>query len=270
MLQEMYQEEMIVTESEKYISSQYAQVDNEIAELLERFEDEDDRLAGMEDLIRQEQKEQERRDKIAANALLLDRDDVITDMSHAGSINPATIDPRYVKKEQLPRGGYTAATEPAAQAFSSSPVNSALTSEEIDREVEETTQKMMYTFAAFSLVMLIVGLSIGTLCIYCIFKKFRTEGGSQAANSKAGIPYRADSTDMTDSCGVRAIPAVEGRFQTQADNQVMDTQEEDLQAEEKDEVPHIDCTDEDEEDIGKILEKRGLNFVAPRDRRSTY
>ena len=49
----MYQEEMIVTESEKYISTQYAQVDNEIAELLERFEDEDDRLAGMEDLIRQ-------------------------------------------------------------------------------------------------------------------------------------------------------------------------------------------------------------------------
>ena len=125
----------------------------------------------MENLIKQE-----RRDKIAANALLLDQEDVITDMSHAGSINPATIDPRYVKKEQLSRGGAVVATQPSAQTFSSSPDSSALVTEEIDREVEEKTEKMIYTLAAFSLVMLIVGLSVGALCIYCILKKFRAEG----------------------------------------------------------------------------------------------
>ena len=47
----------------------------------------------------------------------------------------------------------------------------------------------------------------------------------------------------------------------------MDTHDE---QEQRDVVRNIDCTDDDDEDLGKIIEKRGLNFKAPRDRRSTY
>ena len=41
-------------ESEKYISNQYSTLDFEIEELLGRMDDEDDRLASMEDLIKRE------------------------------------------------------------------------------------------------------------------------------------------------------------------------------------------------------------------------
>ena len=49
----------------------------------------------------------------------------------------------------------------------------------------------------------------------------------------------------------------------------MDTKDDD-EEEQRDQVRHIDCTDDDDEDLGKIMSNRGLNFMAPRDRRMTY
>ena len=54
LLDEMTRQESIVEESEKYISNQYSTLDFEIEELLGRMDDEDDRLTGMENLIKRE------------------------------------------------------------------------------------------------------------------------------------------------------------------------------------------------------------------------
>ena len=54
LLDEMTRQESIVEESEKYISNQYSTLDFEIEELLGRMDDEDDRLIGMENLIKRE------------------------------------------------------------------------------------------------------------------------------------------------------------------------------------------------------------------------
>ena len=48
----------------------------------------------------------------------------------------------------------------------------------------------------------------------------------------------------------------------------MDTRDD--EEEQRDQVRQVDCTDDDDEDLGKIMSNRGLTFKAPRDRRMTY
>ena len=109
---------------------------------------------------------------------------MLKDVSHggfSGSVNPTTIDPRYVEKERL---------------TSSAEINT-ITSEELSKEIENTEQKMLYAFAAFSLVMLVTGLGIGSFCIYFIVKKLKTGQYQDAASNKTSDGpghFRSDST----------------------------------------------------------------------------
>ena len=213
LLDEMARQESIVRESEEYISGQYSTLDFQIEELLDRMDDEDDRLAGMEDLIRREQTRQSHRDNVSAKALKLEnKEATLTDIRQggfAGAVNPATIDPRYVETAEQPE-------------TLSSTGEQAITTEDLNREVEKTEQEMLYAFAVFSLTMLVTGLAIGSCCIYFIIKKLRADRSTEAATFKnGGGPghSRVDSTmpiqckeDSVDNSGIRRVPNLESQY----------------------------------------------------------
>ena len=119
---------------------------------------------------------------------------------------------------------------------------------EAKSEVAMSEKELIYTFAAISMLTLVVGLCFGSICVYCLMRKFRAERRDEATSKQ----LRDGSIDVTENSGIRPLPSVEANFQTQADNQVMDTQEEDDTEEVKDSVEHIDCTDDDDEDIEKM------------------
>lgn len=128
--------------------------------------------------------------------LMEDPQSLITNMSSAGLVNPATIDPRQVEiaSKNIADHGMVQTQQRGASGAQSS-VTSA--------DLVEMSEKMLYMFTVIMLVTVIGGLCVSSLFVFCLVRKLNRERKLAALMEKASASGTGDSMNMTENNGAR-------------------------------------------------------------------